>query len=141
MDDAPPAPSQGSYDAGSGIFVRSQPDEIGVPLRKDDFLTLCEGETSQARSSRDMCIGVCGTAFVGFLGVLAAIDWDTVLKWGHLKLIIVIFLIVVLLIATSGSAVAAYIHNKKVKNASLDSPYSRLRARLQEAYDALNREA
>src|SRR5580658_3898981 len=126
MDDAPPVPGQaGSYDAGGGLVVRSQPDEIGVPLRKDDFLTLCEGETSQARSSRDVCIGVCGTAFVGLVGVLAAIDVDTVLKWGHLKMIIVGVLIVVLLVATSGSAVGAYIHNNKVKNASLNSPYSR----------------
>lgn len=130
------ANKQASYKAGGGLVVQPLPDEIGVPLRKDDFLTLCGGEISEARARRDVCIGIGCTAMVGFFGVLAAIDWDTIWKSGHFKIFVLVLLLILLLVGTSGAAVGALIHNSHLKRTLTTSPYSRVMARLLKEYDA-----
>ena len=130
------AQTAGRYQAGGGLVVVQVPDEVGVPLRHDDFLTLCEGGTSQARASRDVCIGISCTAAAGLIGVLAAIDWDTISKAGLLKIIVLIALVVALLAATSGAIVGAFVHNSRMTRSMNDSPYSRLKARLLKQYQA-----
>jgi len=128
--------TQGIYNVGGGLTVQPLPDEAGVPLRRDDFLTLCEGEIPEGRANRDVCIGIACTAVVGILGVLAAVDWDTILKWGHFKIMFLLVLLMVLFIAASGSAVGAMIHASRVKRTLERSPYSRLKARLSKEYEA-----
>jgi hypothetical protein len=132
----PPRNEHASFEAGGSLIVQPLPAEAAFPLRKDDFLTLCEGDISEARSNRDVCAGISCTAVVGFFGVLAAIDWDTIWKAGPLKIIVLVILLMFLLITTSGSAVGALIHNSRLKRTLKDSPYSRVKARLLKEYDA-----
>lgn len=127
---------QATYQAGGGVFVQRLPDEAGIPIRKDDFLTLCEGDIKGLRSNRDLCIGIAGTAFVGLIGVLVAIDWDTVSKASHLKLFLIIVAALLMLAASCGFTAGAFIHHSQMKRTANDSPYSRLRERMLKAYDA-----
>lgn len=74
-----PAPTAGNYKA-STLVVSPRPDELGFPLREDEFQILCEGEVSDARAGRDLCFGAFLGAAVGLAGVLASVDWGTI--WG-----------------------------------------------------------
>src|ERR1700730_4945517 len=135
----PALPSHGdhaNYNAGGVLIVQPRPDEPAFLLRKDDFLTLCEGDISGARASRDICIGISCTAVVGFIGALAAVDWDTIWKSGHLKIAVLVILLMLLLISSSGSAVGALIHHLRLKRTLESSPYSRVKTRLLKEYEA-----
>ena len=114
----------------SSLLVGSRPNEIAFPLREDEFQTLSEGELSDARSSRDLCIGILITAAVGLAGLLALVDWEISLKPEHR----VRFLcwMSLLIAAVAGSFVGVLIHQLRMVRASTKSPYYRLKMRITE---------
>ena len=115
------------YQAGS-LLVGSRPDEMCFPLREEEFHVLREGEISTARSSRDVCIGVCATAIAGLIGVVSTVDWETAWKPEHRGWFL--FWLAALWVLVSGSAVGVWIHHSRLRRAREDSPYSRLTKRV-----------
>jgi hypothetical protein len=121
-----PVASRG-YNAG-GLVAYPRPDEIVVPLRREEFDILCEGGVSEEKSNRDLYIGGFFGALAGLAGVLATTDWDTTWKperrwWFFICLL-------VLCIMVAASVVGAAIHQVRIKRTITNSPFSRLRARL-----------
>jgi hypothetical protein len=116
-----------AYNAG-GLFAYPRPDEIVVPLRREEFDTLCEGGVSEEKSSRDLYIGGCFASLAGLVGVLVTTDWASTWQPERRWRFLIPFL--VLCIMVTASVVGACIHQVRLKRTSSNSPFSRLRARL-----------
>ncbi|PYV76228.1 MAG: hypothetical protein DMG96_14740 [Acidobacteria bacterium] len=58
--------TSGGYNAG-GLVAYPLPDEIVVPLRREELDTLCEGGVSEERANRDLYIGAGEKLGVGVL--------------------------------------------------------------------------
>jgi hypothetical protein len=122
----PPAPAK--YTAGS-LVVPPRPDEVGFPLREDEFKTLCEGEVSTDRSGRDLSIGLCVGAAVGFVGILATTDWAT--AWNSDRRAPLIWSLGILFFIAAGSLVGAIICCVRLYRTHKSSSYSRLKGRIE----------
>ena len=79
----PSQPPNYHLNVGGTLVVPQQPDVMTYPLRQDQFETLCEGEMSTARSTRDACFGAFLTGAVGIIGIFVTIDWDEAVKLGR----------------------------------------------------------
>jgi hypothetical protein len=122
----------GTYQAGAGLVVAKLPDEIGVPVRRDQFDILCEGGIAEARASRDLCLGTLFGTLAGLAGVVATADWSTVLTPDHRFRFL--FSMLLLTVMASGSAVGAIIYFMRCRRIATDSPYSRVRDKLLKLY-------
>jgi hypothetical protein len=131
-DDRQPATGRG-YSAGGSLVSYPRPDEIVVPLRRDEFDTLCEGGVSDEKASRDLYIGIGSGAVAGLVGVLATTDWDAAWKPGHRGWLFLSLLVLCVMVA--GSAVGACIHHFHLKRTTGSSAFSRLRLRLLRLFD------
>lgn len=118
---------QGAYNAGGSLVAYPRPDEVVVPLRRDEFDILREGGASSEEASRDLYIGIGVTAVVGLIGILATMDWGNAWQAGH-RTWVLPFL--VLLVATAGAFVGAAIYHLRSQKTLINSPFSRLSARL-----------
>jgi hypothetical protein len=125
------------YIAGGSMVGYPRPDEVVVPLRRDEFDTLCEGGVSDERRSRDTYAGVAAASLVGVLGVLAAAvpAWDTIWKLDRLSSWVFLIVLIILFGLTTGSAVGAFVYRSHMKRTVTNSPFSRVRARLLSLYD------
>ena len=65
---------------GGTMVIPSQPDEPVFPLRREQFDLLCEGEVSEQRTVRDICVAVLASSVVGLVGLLATIDWSSAVR-------------------------------------------------------------
>jgi hypothetical protein len=124
---------QGSYHA-SALVVPPRPDEVGFPLRQDEYETLCEGELSEARANRDLSFGIFVGACVGLCGVLATTDWSTI--WQPEKRWPFLAWSVVLLTITVASGIAAIIYHWRLRRTRTNSPYSRLTKKITAWFEA-----
>jgi len=115
------------YNAG-GLVAFPRPDEIVVPLRREEFDILCEGGVGEEKSSRDVYIGGFFGAGAGLVAFLAATDW--VATWQPERRWWFLIPFLVLCIMITASVVGACIHQMRLKRISNNSPFSRLRARL-----------
>lgn len=118
----------------SSLVVPPRPDECGFPLREDEFQTLCEGEISEARAGRDLCIGSGVGALVGLAGVLANTDWDTIWQPGRRGWFVTS--LVILLSAVVGSVAGVCIYQARLVRTLNDSSYSRLKKRISDWFRA-----
>lgn len=124
------APADGKFEASS-LVVGRRPDEVGVPLREDEFQILCDGEVSQDRAGRDLCLGLLVSAVVGLAGLAATTDWDVVLhhgRWGPLAWMSILGT----LAAASGGA--AIVYHRRYHRVRSNSPYARLKNRLAQSF-------
>jgi hypothetical protein len=133
MNDSPHPPQAGTYQAGAGLIVAKLPDEVGVPVRRDQFEILCEGGIAESRASRDLCLGLLFGTVVGILGVMATADWNTVMAADHRSWFLLSM--IVLIVMASGSAVGAIIFFLRCRRMATDSPYSRVRDKLLKLYE------
>jgi hypothetical protein len=120
------------YESGR-LITFPLPDEVAVPLRKDQFDTLCEGGVADARASRDLYLGFFFGALVGLVGILATTDdtvWNPERRGGFL------FWLLFLVVIVSGSAVGAGICWVRLWRTRTNSPFSRLRDRLVALFEA-----
>src|SRR5579863_9516486 len=121
------------YSAGGSLVSYPRPDEIVVPLRRDEFDTLCEGGVSEEKASRDLYIGIGSGAIAGLVGVLATTDWDAAWKPGHRGWLFSSLLALCVMI--TGSVVGACIHHFRLNRTIGNSAFSRLRSRLHRLFD------
>jgi hypothetical protein len=124
--------TSGGYNAG-GLVAYPLPDEIVVPLRREDLDTLCEGGVSEERANRDLYIGAGVGALAGLIGVLATTDWDGTWKPERRWWFLIPFLVLCVMVAIS--IVGASIHQGHLKRTIGNSAFSRLKARLLRLFD------
>ena len=130
-----PAPQlPAGYHAG-GIVARSRGEEIGYTLTKDEFQTLSEGEISEARAGRDLCIGAFIAGGIGFLACLLNNDWDNFFKPDHPHMLYLCITAVHILIV-GGSGVGWIVYQSRMDRTKSNSPYSRLKKRLEDWFKA-----
>src|SRR6266852_5375310 len=83
-----PTSASGTYkvDLGGSLAMEPQPDVTPYPLRPDQFQTICDGEMSVSRSTRDACVGAFLTGAVGIASVFLTIDWEVAFNQERLPL-------------------------------------------------------
>jgi hypothetical protein len=114
------------------MIVQPRPDEFPFPVREAEFQILCEGETSEARLSRERYIGACVGALVGLASVLATTDWATIWQPGRRGWFV--FFLVLLFGIVIGSVVGICIHQARLKRTLSNSAYSRLTAMMSQCF-------
>lgn len=67
---------QASFVAQSAL-VEQLPDERVAIVTRMDFEVLKDGEVSEMRGLRDVCIGILGSGLFGLIGLFVTIDWAT----------------------------------------------------------------
>jgi hypothetical protein len=80
--DQPEIPNQGKIHVGS-VVTQRRPEEVAVNITKEEFLTLCEGDTSGSKGKRDFNRGICWAAILALVGLLASTDWGTFVQRKH----------------------------------------------------------
>jgi hypothetical protein len=119
---APAASFQPAVTIGGTLAATPLPNESFFPIRRDQFLTFCEGEMSGAKSMRDVCIGTFLAGAVGVAGILLTIDWDVAVKQGRHPLLVTLILSTL----TFSALVVGIIEHRGMKMMSTKSSYSRL---------------
>ena len=109
------------------LHVARLPDENLGMLSRFEFQVLRDGEVNEARAGRDLCLGFLGSAAIGFIGLVATVDWDTAFHLAHKGPFIwtgALFAIVL------SSACGALIYYRRYKRTRNSSAYSDLMTRL-----------
>lgn len=124
-------PAQSGDDKGRFVAfscnVSQLPDENLATLSRMDFQVLRDGEVSEAKAGRDLCLGFLASSIVGIIGLIATVDWDTTIHQARKGP----FLWTGLLLAiASGSAIGAIIHHIRLGHMKKHSAYSTLMKRL-----------
>ena len=127
----PAGPAEEHYQAAS-LIVTPRADELGFALRKDEFETLCDGETSDSRAGRDLYLGMFFGAVVGLVGLVATTDWDAVL---HQERKGPLVLVAILIALAAGPGVGAIVQQRRYTRTRNDSPYARLRKRISQYFE------
>jgi hypothetical protein len=120
--------SKGAFTVGSLVVVPREV-EPAYPLREDELQILCHGEVNEAKTDRDLYAGVCATALIGLIGLVASIDWHSVLYQGQWHQL---FWIGVLILLVAGPGCGAVILHMRYARTRKDSPYSRVKNRISE---------
>lgn len=112
-------------------------DEVGITIMKEQFITLCEGDTSDCKSKRNTCAGLFWTALFGFVGLLAT-GLDVIYnrqgaKWPYWFIIPSGLLAVVF-----GTAWAIFWNQARQTNRS--SPFLRVKQTCEEAFAEIERQ-
>lgn len=111
--------------------TRRRPDVVCVAITQEEFLTLCEGDTGETRSKRNMFLGLFWTALFALVGLLATIPWDVVAQ-RHEKLPYIFAIAVGVLVAVSGTACVIYW--RPATEQGKPSHYVRTKERLEVAF-------
>jgi hypothetical protein len=116
---------------GGTMVIPPQPDEAAYPLRREQFDLLCEGEISEERTVRDICIAVFVSAFVGLIGLLATVDWNTAIREGRRAPFIWTASLAVAVFASLVSGATAQWRLSRIRTCS---GYSRVRKRISDFF-------
>lgn len=124
----PEQPVQGpaTFTAQS-LHVTRRPDENLATLSRVEYTVLRDGEVNEARAGRDLCLGFLLSATIGFVGLIATIDWDTAFHQSRKAPFIwtaILFAIVL------SSACGALIYHSHYERTRKKSAYSDLMTRL-----------
>jgi hypothetical protein len=112
-------------------FVLPRPDENLATLTRMEFQVLRDGELNQARAGRDLCLGFFVSAAIGFVGLIATVDWDMAFRltrkapflWTGLLFAIVV-----------SSVCGALIYQQRARQSRNNSAYSSLLEELGEHF-------
>jgi hypothetical protein len=118
-------PATQGYQASS-LVVAPRPDEMGFPLREDEFQTLCDGSSSDAKSGMYLCIGLFVSAVVGVISLFENADWASF--WASKRGMLLAYFGVELVIAAAslaGLVICGYRLGKP------NTPYSRLKKKIE----------
>jgi hypothetical protein len=118
-------PTTDGYHASS-LVVAPLPDEMGFPLREDQFQTLCDGSSSDAKSGIYLCIGLFASAVVGVFSLFENADWASF--WANKRGMLLIYFAVLLVIA-AGSLAGLVICGLRLRKEN--TPYSRLKTKIE----------
>lgn len=114
------------FEAQSSHVTR-RPDEILATLSGVEFQVLRDGEVNQARAGRDLCLGFLGSAAIGFIGLIATVDWDAAFHQARKGPFIWTALLFAIILS---SACGALIYHRRYGRTSSSSAYADLMKRL-----------
>jgi hypothetical protein len=114
------------------MVVPPQPDEPVFPLRREQFDLLCEGEVSEQRTVRDVCLATFGSAMVGLIGLLATVDWDSAVRQGRMRPFIWTAILAAIVLA---AAVTAVVAQWRLTRTGTSSGYSRIQHKILDFFD------
>jgi hypothetical protein len=118
------------FEAQSSHVTR-RPDENLATLRQVEFRVLLDGEVNQARAGRDLCLGFLGSAAIGFIGLIATVDWDTAFHQAHKAPFVWTALLFAIILS---SACGTLIYHRRYERTRKTSAYSDLMTRLTEHF-------
>jgi hypothetical protein len=129
----PPAPS--TVHIRNVLTSRGQ-DEVGITIMKEQFITLCEGDTSDLKSKRNTFGELFSTALFGFVGLLATgfdVTSQHQTKWPYW------------FIVPSGVAVAVFgtawiIYAIQAREKNHNSPFVRTKQKCEAAFVEIERQ-
>jgi hypothetical protein len=117
---------------GGTIIIPPQPNEPAFPLRREQFDLLCEGEVSEQRTVRDICVAVLASSAVGLVGLLATIDWDSAVREARKAPFIWTAILAILVCA---AAVTGAVAQWRVSRTRAQSGYSRVKRRISDFFE------
>ena len=107
---------------GGTLAGNPQPPELFYPLRCDQFLTMRDGEMSEARSVRDACITAFVAASVGIGGLVSVINWEAPIMQQK----VAVSTTFVLCVGALAALVVGWVQHRSIKRTRGRSAYSRL---------------
>jgi hypothetical protein len=122
----PPIPQ--GYQVESTV-VTPLPAQRAFPLRRADFLTLCDENNGSERASRDLHGGFFISAVIGLTGLISSIDWSK--PFTSEKVSYTSFLLLLVIAAATGWG--CLYHWRRIKREN--TPYTRLRQFISEFFD------
>jgi hypothetical protein len=106
--------------------VERRPNEPVAILTRMEFQVLKDGEISgEAKANRDMSLGICVTAAIGLIGVLATVNWEAPLR--QVAVFICTLVLGVVLVASASLAIIQHLSYRRRRS---PSAYSALMNRL-----------
>lgn len=106
----------------AATIVMPLPADRAYPLRRLDFLRLCDGASGDETAGKHLCIGAFITALIGMVGLLSCVDWPTVFvrqRWPML------LSFAVLMIFAAASAYGWIVHSIRLRREN--TPYTRVK--------------
>lgn len=112
--------------------------ETAYPIREEQFITLCEGETAEAKSNCKEYKGYAVGAAIGMLGLLAGTDLQSVWGPGH-----TLFFVSFLALFGLGlvSAALSLMHLKAYERTRTSSSYARTKTEVSAYFTKLRQNA
>ena len=125
----PEARAQGPrLDAGGRIVILSQPEELGYPIRREEFEILCEGEVhAKDKEWRNILIGITATAGLALLEQIATTEWGRALELKKWLVFMAVF--VEALVFLSSIVISVYLHFR-VRRRAVPSGYVRMKQKI-----------
>jgi len=128
-------PAQPAENPKGNFQVRSMvakelPAETTYPLGEDEYKTLRDGVSSDAKSGLYFCLGLFFSALVGLFSLYENADWPTF--WAHQRgILLVLFGILLVIVAASvtGCCICLRLLMRE------DSPCSRLKMRIERHFN------
>lgn len=111
--------------------VTQLPDENLATLSRMEFQVLLDGEVSEAKAGRNLCLGVFGSAIIGLIGLVATVDWDAAFKQTRKAPFVWTALLFAIALA---SFCGALIYHLRYRNTHDSSAYSTLMKRLSDHF-------
>jgi hypothetical protein len=121
---------EGRYNLGSFVTTR-RPDEFLTNISEAEHQIILGAEVSEAKSGRDLCLGISAAAFVGLIGLLATTDFDTAM---HQARKAPFYWALALALLTATPLFAAVVYHLRYHRTRSNSPYSRLMQRIAEDF-------
>jgi hypothetical protein len=108
------------------MVAKELPAETTYPLGEDEYKTLREGVSSDAKSGLYFCLGLCASALVGLVSLYANADWPSF--WARQRgTLLVLFGILLFIFAASVTGCCVFYRLLRRE----DSPCSRLKVRIE----------
>ncbi len=104
------------------------PAEPTYPLIEDEFLNLCEGSTSDAKSGMYFCIGLFVSSVVGFFSLFENTDWKRF--WAQQERMPLVYFAVLLVIGAAGFVGFIICGSIILKKNKRGNSHSRIKAKI-----------
>jgi hypothetical protein len=113
----PPLPQ--GYQVGTTV-VSELPAQRAFPLTNADFLTLCDGSSSNERGGRDLCVGIWVGAVTGLISLICSVEIPEALSR---RAVFWSFVVLLIMAAASFAGVVIFVTRMMKEN----TPYTRLK--------------
>ncbi len=120
------------YSTGGGTVVTPRPSEQAYPLRREEFLTLCDGEAANtAQQWRNFCLAWLFSAVIGLAGLWGSVDLGQAIE---AKRMTPVYWVLFLALMVLGSFCLTLFFHVCGKRQQGTGPYTRLKKRIEGSF-------